>query len=320
MDIRNKILLAFLVSTLISIFLGNFVIKKLRKMHIGQEIRDDGPKTHFSKAGTPTMGGIIFVITILVTLLIFKAFSKESAIGVFGMLAFGMIGFIDDFKKLVMKRSLGLTEKQKIIFQFVFAIVACIFIKAMNPDFSKQVIPFLGKTVNLGFFIYPFLIFVFIGTVNATNLTDGLDGLLTTVSLPIFLALSIIFLTISIEISSFCAIFAGSLLGFYVYNSNPARVFMGDTGSMAIGGALALIMAYKGMIFYLLILGAIYVIEAMSVIIQVASYKLRNKKRVFLMSPIHHHYELKGYPEQKIVAVFSVISALLSVLTVIDFM
>lgn len=319
MDIKYKILLAFFVSTIISVVLGKFIIGKLRKMHIGQEIRDDGPSSHLSKAGTPTMGGIIFVIATLISMLIFQVFSAEGFLAVFGMISFGLIGFIDDFRKLVMKRSLGLTEKQKIILQLIFAILACILIRKMNPDFTIQVIPFIGKTLDLGFLVYPFLIFVLVGTVNATNLTDGLDGLLTRVSFPIFIAISLIFFTISTDISIFASIFAGSLLGFYVYNSNPAKVFMGDTGSMAIGGALVLIMAYKGLTFYLLILGTLYVIEAMSVIIQVASYKLRNKKRVFLMSPIHHHYELKGYPEQKIVACFSVISILLSLLTIMDF-
>lgn len=156
------------------------------------------------------------------------------------------------------------------------------------------------------------------GTSNATNLTDGLDGLATSVSIPVFIATSIILYNLNSTASIFSIIFAGSLFGFLVYNSNPAKVFMGDTGSMAIGGALVMIMAMYGLSFYLIILGFVYMIEVLSVIIQMTSYKLRNKKRVFLMSPIHHHYELKGYKEQKIVSTFMVVSVITSLITLID--
>ncbi|MDU2898233.1 MAG: phospho-N-acetylmuramoyl-pentapeptide-transferase, partial [Finegoldia magna] len=172
--------------------------------------------------------------------------------------------------------------------------------------------------VDFGIITYPFLIFVMMGTSNATNLTDGLDGLATSVSIPVFIATSIILYNLNSTASIFSIIFAGSLLGFLVYNSNPAKVFMGDTGSMAIGGALVMIMAMYGLSLYLIILGFVYMIEVLSVIIQMTSYKLRNKKRVFLMSPIHHHYELKGYKEQKIVSTFMVVSVITSLITLID--
>ncbi len=318
MDFKNEMLLSMLIAIAISLIAGKLIIKVLRKKHIGQEIRDDGPKSHYSKAGTPTMGGIIFIISTLVTVLIFRLFDKEVLLTIYGMIAFGAIGFIDDFMKLIMKRSLGLNEKQKLVLQLLFSIIACFLIKSVNPNFTKQVIPFVHKTVDFGWVTYPFLVFVMMGTSNATNLTDGLDGLATSVSIPVFIAASIILYNLNSPASIFSLIFAGSLLGFLVYNSNPAKVFMGDTGSMAIGGALVMLMAMYGLSLYLIILGFVYMIEVLSVIIQVTSYKLRNKKRVFLMSPIHHHYELKGYKEQKIVSTFMVVSVITSLITLID--
>ncbi|WP_297811302.1 phospho-N-acetylmuramoyl-pentapeptide-transferase [uncultured Finegoldia sp.] len=318
MDLKNEIILSMLVAIVISLILGKFIIKILRQKHIGQEIRDDGPKSHYSKAGTPTMGGIIFIISTLITVLIFRLFDSEILLAIYGMIAFGSIGFIDDFMKLVMKRSLGLNEKQKLILQLLFSIIACFLLKKVNPNFTKQEIPFLNMTVDFGIITYPFLIFVMMGTSNATNLTDGLDGLATSVSVPVFIATSFIMYHLGSRISVFSIIFAGSLLGFLVYNSNPAKVFMGDTGSMAIGGALVMMMATYGLSLYLIILGFVYMIEVLSVIIQMTSYKLRNKKRVFLMSPIHHHYELKGYKEQKIVSTFMVVSIITSLITLID--
>ena len=248
----------------------------------------------------------------------YSEFNSEVLLAIYGMIAFGAIGFIDDFMKLVMKRSLGLNEKQKLVLQLLFSVIACFLIKQVNPNFTKQVIPFFHKTVDFGIITYPFLIFVMMGTSNATNLTDGLDGLATSVSIPVFISTSIIMYNLNSTASIFSIIFAGSLLGFLVYNSNPAKVFMGDTGSMAIGGALVMIMAMYGLSLYLIILGFVYMIEVLSVIIQMTSYKLRNKKRVFLMSPIHHHYELKGYKEQKIVSTFMVVSVITSLITLLD--
>lgn len=318
MNFKSEILMSMLLAIVISLILGKFIIKILRKKHIGQEIRDDGPKSHYSKAGTPTMGGIIFIISTLITVIVFRLFNSEVLLAIYGMIAFGAIGFIDDFMKLVMKRSLGLNEKQKLVLQLLFSVIACFLIKQVNPNFTKQVIPFFHKTVDFGIITYPFLIFVMMGTSNATNLTDGLDGLATSVSIPVFISTSIIMYNLNSTASIFSIIFAGSLLGFLVYNSNPAKVFMGDTGSMAIGGALVMIMAMYGLSLYLIILGFVYMIEVLSVIIQMTSYKLRNKKRVFLMSPIHHHYELKGYKEQKIVSTFMVVSVITSLITLLD--
>lgn len=319
MDIAQDVLMPLMVSFLTALILGKYIIKILKNKHIGQEIRDDGPKSHLSKAGTPTMGGLIFIIATIITMFIFKQFTMQSATVVIGMLAFGAIGFIDDFKKLVMKRSLGLNEKQKIILQFLVAIII-IFLckKSMVTEIQLQYIPFVGKVADFGYYIYPLLVLCIVGTVNATNLTDGLDGLCTGVTIPIFMILTIISFLSDSRLSGISSIFTGSLMAFLIYNSNKASVFMGDTGSMAIGGALVSICIMHNMIIYLIILGGIYVIEALSVILQVLSYKLRDKKRIFLMSPIHHHFELKGYSEPKIVFTFSMISWMLSILVLYD--
>lgn len=312
-----KLLTMLLVSMLISIAIGKYIIKILVKAKIGQSIRDDGPKAHLLKQGTPTMGGIIFIISTLIALFIFKGYSHENILIIVSMLGFGLVGFVDDFFKLVMKRSLGLTEIQKIIFQIIMSFgLIYLASKVSARPISMIKIPFTTKELNLGILTYPILTFIMIGTVNATNITDGLDGLATSVSIPVFMALAIIGVLKDSSMAVFSTIFVGSLIGFLIYNSNPASVFMGDTGSMAIGGALVMMALILNAPLYLVILGGVYVIETMSVIIQVISYKTRNKKRVFLMSPIHHHYELKGYKEPKIVAAFTALSIVFSILTV----
>ena len=312
-----RLLTMLLVSMLISIAIGKYIIKILVRAKIGQSIRDDGPKAHLLKQGTPTMGGIIFIISTLITLFIFKGYSHENILIIVSMLGFGLVGFVDDFFKLVMKRSLGLTEIQKIIFQIIMSFgLIYLASKVSARPISMIKIPFTAKELNLGILTYPILTFIMIGTVNATNITDGLDGLATSVSIPVFMALAIIGVLKDSSMAVFSTIFVGSLIGFLIYNSNPASVFMGDTGSMAIGGALVMMALILNAPLYLVILGGVYVIETMSVIIQVISYKTRNKKRVFLMSPIHHHYELKGYKEPKIVAAFTALSIVFSILTV----
>lgn len=312
-----RLLTMLLVSMLISIAIGKYIIKILVRAKIGQSIRDDGPKAHLLKQGTPTMGGIIFIISTLIALFIFKGYTHENILIIVSMLGFGLVGFVDDFFKLVMKRSLGLTEIQKIIFQIIMSFgLIYLASKVSARPISMIKIPFTTKELNLGILTYPILTFIMIGTVNATNITDGLDGLATSVSIPVFMALAIIGVLKGSSMAVFSTIFVGSLIGFLIYNSNPASVFMGDTGSMAIGGALVMMVLILNAPLYLVILGGVYVIETMSVIIQVISYKTRNKKRVFLMSPIHHHYELKGYKEPKIVAAFTALSIVFSILTV----
>lgn len=317
MRISNYTLWSVLVSFFLTVIIAKYSIPYLRKFKLGQNIRDDGPQSHLSKAGTPTMGGVFFVMAIILTTFCLGNFSREVFSVLIGMLGFTFIGFLDDFFKLVMNRSLGLTEIQKLIIQFVISIVVIIFIElVVGTDLTYQLVPFVKNPVHFGWIIYPIVIFVMIGTANATNLTDGLDGLSSSVSIPVFLGLAVISSSRYPSVGVFSLVFMASLMGFVLFNSYPARVFMGDTGSMALGGAIATICILNGMIFYLPIIGGIYVIEALSVIIQVVSYKTRNKKRVFLMSPIHHHYELKGYKEPQIVTAFAVISGILSIIAV----
>ena len=307
---------SLLFSFFLTVIIANFSIPYLRKFKLGQNIRDDGPQSHLSKAGTPTMGGVFFVVSIIVTTFIFGIISKEVFAVLIGMLGFALIGFLDDYFKLVMKRSLGLTEIQKLAIQIIISILVIVYLEfGVGLNLKLQYIPFVKSAVNFGWFIYPILIFVIVGTSNATNLTDGLDGLSSSVSIPVFLGLAVMSFR-NVNVSAFSLVFMASLMGFVIFNAYPASVFMGDTGSMALGGAISTICILNSAIFYLPIIGGIYVIEALSVIIQVISYKTRNKKRVFLMSPIHHHYELKGYKEPQIVTAFSVISGLLSIVTV----
>ena len=309
-------ILIILISLILTLILGKIIIPILKNSHIGQNIRQEGPKSHYDKAGTPTMGGIIFLISALVLTLIFVPFSMKTFILLLATFGFGAIGFIDDFRKLVLKRSLGLTAKQKIILQvalsFVIAVLCFIF---QNDTITKLWIPFTDFRLNVSILGIPIMMFIMIGTSNAVNLTDGLDGLSTQVSIPVFI--TFIILAQNIENQLFASIMLGAVIGFLFYNSNPASVFMGDTGSMAIGGAVVALAINEGMTLFLVILGGVYVAESLSVIIQVASYKFRNKKRIFLMTPIHHHYELKGYKEPKIVTGFTIVSVILSLITLL---
>lgn len=310
----ENIYLLTLISIFLSCGLGKFIIPILAKKKIGQNIRKVGPQSHMSKAGTPTMGGIIFIITALLISLIFLPKNLETAILIISMLGFGAIGFIDDFRKLVLHQSEGLKPKQKLVLQFLLAgfITVLAYIND-KESITRLLIPFTDFYLPVSILGFPIMIFIIVGTSNATNLTDGLDGLLVSVSLPVFISLAIIASTM--ENKLFAAIMLGSLLGFLIYNSNPASVFMGDTGSMAIGGAVVALAINLKIPIYLVIFGGVYVMETLSVIIQVLSYRHRNKKRVFLMTPIHHHFELKGHKEQKIVAGFMVLSEILCLIS-----
>lgn len=312
----NQIFKITIFSIIATIILGYAILPILKNMKVGQNIRKEGPKSHYQKAGTPTMGGVIFLIAALLMTLIFVPFNIVSAILILSTLGFGIVGFIDDFRKLVLKQSEGLKPKEKIILQFTLAIL--ISILAYNYDkesVTSLVIPFSNYNLNVGILGFPILVFIIVGTTNAVNLTDGLDGLASSVSLPVFLTLFLLATTDASRI--FSVIMFGVLLGFLFFNSNPASVFMGDTGSMAIGGAVVALAIVEKIPIYLIIFGGIYVIETLSVIIQVISYKKRNKKRVFLMTPIHHHFELKGYKEPKIVTAFSIVSVLFCLITLV---
>lgn len=320
MDYRLMCKIA-LLSIVTTIIIGKYIIMWLKKKHIGQEIRDDGPQSHLSKAGTPTMGGMIFLMPFIFFFIIFfRPIDLYKAALIFGMLFFGLIGFIDDYEKLIRKQSLGLNEKQKLILQFLMSFAVLFLLsKSLGYDtISQQWIPFFHKKINLSVMTYPILIFIVMGTVNATNLTDGLDGLCTSVSVPVFATITLFLIIMNKKDYIVPFLFMCCLLGFLIYNSHKASVFMGDTGSMAIGGLLSVILISNQLVFYLILLGGIYMLEVLSVIIQMLSYRYRNKKRVFLMSPIHHHFELKGYNEQKIVTGFTLVSVILCFIALCD--
>lgn len=295
-------------SMAISLVCGYLIIPKLKKFHIGQIIREDGPQNHLGKEGTPTMGGIIFLASTLLTVLIMYRDSKTIHFLLLSTFGSGLIGFIDDFIKVRENRNLGLTAVQKMIGQALFAIMI-LFLKFRLDPSTEIYIPFLKLAkIDLKIFYIPFAIFVILGTANAVNLTDGLDGLASTVSIIVLAGLATINIYLNnIEIAIFSLIFAGAILGFLYFNKFPAKVFMGDSGSLAIGGAIAAIAIFSNTVLFIPILGIIFVIEALSVIIQVISVQTRNK-RVFLMSPIHHHFEYKGWKETKVVLVFSIIT------------
>ena len=317
MEIKmDKIYLIIILAIILTIALGFIILPELKKHKIGQSIRKVGPKSHYSKEGTPTMGGIIFLIPTIILSLIFIPLNLTSIILLISMIGFGAIGFIDDFRKLVLKQSEGLKPKEKLVLQFALAfLISILAYKSDKETITKLLIPFTNFYLPVSFLGIPIMIFIIVGTTNATNLTDGLDGLLATVSIPVLISLFI--LSSDIENKYFAAILFASLIGFLLFNSNPAAVFMGDTGSMAIGGAIVALAINLKIPIYLIIFGGIYVIETLSVILQVLSYRYRNKKRIFLMTPIHHHFELKGYKEQKIVTGFAIVSTILSLITLV---
>lgn len=293
---------------------GKWIIPELRKLKAGQSIREDGPQSHMVKAGTPTMGGLIFLLSLLIGCLIFRLFSLKIFLLLFSTLAFGAVGFVDDYIKVVKKRNLGFTAIQKFTCQVVIALVL-VLIQVKSQDLSTEVyLPFTGRPWDMGFWYIPFILFVVVGTVNSVNLTDGLDGLSSgvTISVAFFFGLAAKLMG-EVEISRFAFILLGGLLGFLLYNKYPAKVFMGDTGSLALGGAIAGLAVLLGLPLLLPLAGGIYFIETLSVIIQVLVFK-KTGKRVFLMSPIHHHYEQKGWHETKVVRVFVLVSVILCLL------
>ena len=285
------------------------MIPLLKQKQFGQFIREEGPQAHLSKAGTPTMGGIAFIIGITVALaasMFMKGSMTTGKIAILlSMYAFGAIGFIDDFNEVAKKQNEGLTPKQKLILQVVFGAALAIFM--MVKEGTTMLIPFFGKTVDFGILYIPFVIFIEVAMANAVNLTDGLDGLAASTSSIVACTFAIIGMTVhggSEPMAAAGQAVFGALIGFLLYNHYPAKIFMGDTGSMALGGVLSAMAIVGRMEWLLPIAGLIYVIEALSVIIQVTYFKKTGGKRVFRMAPIHHHFELGGWHETKVVRVF----------------
>ncbi|CUH94033.1 Phospho-N-acetylmuramoyl-pentapeptide-transferase [Propionispora sp. 2/2-37] len=300
----QELLYAAVMAFLIAVFCGPLVIPVLRRLKFGQSIRQEGPVRHYAKAGTPTMGGIIILIGLLVPALVFGSQSFEVWLALFVTLGHGLIGFLDDFIKVVLKRSLGLKAKQKLLGQIIMAAVLSYIAAVYLGRGTDLWVPFLGVNVDLGPLYYILIFLVLVGTTNAVNLTDGLDGLAagtTTIAATAYAVIAMIFG--KYELAIFCTALAGAALGFLRFNAHPAKVFMGDTGSLALGGALAAVAVMTKTELLLVLVGGVFVIEALSVIIQVAFFKTTGQ-RVFLMSPIHHHFELAGWSEAKVVTVF----------------
>lgn len=316
MDFKT-VIFTLIGAFIIAVAISPSIIQFLRKLKFRQNIRDEGPKWHQSKAGTPTMGGIIILLAALVasSLAVTLQFewNTNMILLIVVTLGFGLIGFIDDFIKVVLKRNLGLTSKQKFMLQLLVSIIFCVILHFSNHP-TELVIPGTDISFDLGFF-YPLLVvLMLVGTSNAVNLTDGLDGLLAGTAAIAFGTYAILSWGESqYAIAIFSVAIVGAVLGFLVFNAHPAKVFMGDTGSLALGGALATIAILTKLELLLVVIGGVFVIETLSVIIQVISFKL-TKKRVFKMTPIHHHYEMLGWSEWRIVTTFWLVGFLFAAL------
>ncbi|CAM3728077.1 phospho-N-acetylmuramoyl-pentapeptide-transferase [Cohnella lubricantis] len=291
------------VSFVLAALLGPLLIPVLRRMKFGQTVRDEGPESHKKKTGTPTMGGVIILLALTLAFLKFADRGYPFWALLVACLGFGLVGFLDDYIKIVMKRSLGLTARQKLFGQLLVAIVFCYLLHWMGHSTAIG-FPGVNGTLDLGWFYYVFVIIIFFASTNAVNFTDGLDGLLSGTSALAFGAYMLIAVDSAQSQSAiFSAAMIGAVLGFLVYNAHPAKVFMGDTGSLGIGGGLAAVAILTKTELLLILIGAVFVLEMLSVIIQVTSFKTRGK-RVFKMSPIHHHFELSGWSEWRVVTVF----------------
>ncbi len=304
-------------SALICLVATPVLIPFLRKLKFGQSIREEGPSWHQKKSGTPTMGGITMILAVLIATVLFAYLPQKANAEILIILAaaflFGVIGFVDDFIKVVMKRNLGLSAKQKFSAQLLVSVLSTVALNYMGYLNGEIIIPFLETTVDIGLFVIPFIVFVQLAMVNSVNLTDGLDGLATSVTLIVSIFLTVVaFLMKETAVAVFMGAVSGACVAFLVFNAHPAKVFMGDTGSLFLGGAVACGAVALKLPLILIIIGGVYLIETLSVIIQVTSFKLTGK-RVFKMSPIHHHFEMCGLKETKIVLLFSAATLVLCI-------
>jgi len=308
------------IAFLITVLLSPILIPFLKRLKFGQSIREEGPKSHQKKSGTPTMGGVIIILSITITSFVILGQLNDGMMKykiyllLLVLVGYGLLGFLDDFIKVVLKRNLGLTSKQKLLGQIVIAVI--FYIVLLQQDFSTDIsIPGTNVAFDLGWFYPIFIIVMLVGASNAVNLTDGLDGLLAGTAAIAFGAFAFLawFDVPNQHLTLFSLAVVGGLLGFLVFNAHPAKVFMGDTGSLALGGTIAALAILLKLEILLVIIGGVFVIETLSVMIQVISYKTR-KKRIFLMSPLHHHYELKGWSEWKVVLTFWSVGVLFAIL------
>lgn len=301
--LMKTLLLVIFASFLIVVLIAPLFIPFLRRLKFGQSIRGEGPSSHQKKAGTPTMGGIVILLAVAIVTFQFSNVSPVYYLLIFVTLGFGLIGFLDDFIKIYFKRNLGLTTKQKLLGQFVIALLFyySLYVSGHSTEVS---VPGIAWSFDLGWLYFPFVLIMLVGASNAVNLTDGLDGLLSGTAAIAFSAYMILaFQFMQMEVAIFSGAIVGAVLGFLVYNAYPAKVFMGDTGSLALGGAIAAIAILTKTELLLVIIGGVFVIETLSVIMQVFFFKIKGK-RIFRMSPIHHHFELSGWSEWKVVTIF----------------
>ncbi len=311
MKLDFSVLLPVLIAFGVGVVLSPVMIPFLKKLKFGQFVRDDGPESHLKKSGTPTMGGLIILCSIVITSLFYVKSNPVILPVLFVTLGFGLVGFFDDYIKVVMKRSMGLRAWQKMMGQFVITAIFAYYLVNYTDVGTAVLVPFTnGYQWDLGFWFYPFLFFVVIGTVNGTNFTDGLDGLLSSITVLTATFFTVVAIGTASGLEPITCAAVGALLGFLVYNVYPAKVFMGDTGSLALGGLIAATAIMLKMPIYIVIVGFIYLFEVISVMIQVVWFK-KTGKRVFKMAPIHHHFELCGWPETKVVAIFSIVTAIL---------
>ena len=312
----NETILAIIIAFAVSAILCPIVIPFLHKLKFGQQVRDDGPQAHLKKQGTPTMGGLVILTSIIVTSLFYLRDYPKIIPVLFVTVGFGIIGFLDDYIKIVMKRSEGLNPKQKLLGQFVITGIFCWYLITSEEVGTSMLIPFTGGFdrgyfLDLGWLFVPFLFFVTLGTDNGVNFTDGLDGLCTSATILVATFMTVVAVGENTGISPITGAVVGSLLGFLLFNVYPARVFMGDTGSLALGGFVASSAFMMQIPLFIAVVGLIYLVEVLSVIIQVTYFKKTGGKRIFKMAPIHHHFELCGWSETRVVAVFSVVTAIL---------
>ena len=313
-----------IIAFIVSIIMGFIIIPILKKRKVGQIERDDGPQSHLKKQGTPTMGGVIIIITMIIVVIgtyTYLSINGETDLAhkllpiLVLTIGFGLIGFIDDFKKLVLKNTEGLKPSYKMIGLLIISVAYVIYLVYGLKIETQTYIPIIKTYMNMPVFIYiPFAILVILGTTNAVNLTDGIDGLSSSVCAIIITCLAIIGIRLQLyEVSIFASVVIGAVLGFLMFNIHPAKVFMGDTGSLMLGGVISGLALYLEMPLLLLIIALIPVLETISVMIQVAYFK-KTRKRFFKMAPLHHHFELSGWKENKVVVVFSVVTLLLCII------
>ena len=318
MDMIKVVITAVLISFGISAVACPVLIPFLKKIKFGQQVREDGPQAHLKKQGTPTMGGIAFLFSVILTSLFFMKSYPQIIPILFMTVGFGFVGFLDDYIKVVRKHSEGLNPKQKMAAQFVITAIFCFYMMKYSGGGTVIHIPFLHTDWDMGWLYIPMVFLVVLGTDNGVNFTDGLDGLCTSVTIIVATFFTVVAMTTVSEIIPITGAVVGALLGFLLFNVYPAQVFMGDTGSLALGGFVASTALVLQNPLIILLVGFIYLIEVISVMIQVVYFKKTHGKRFFRMAPIHHHFELGGWSETRVVAVFTTVTALLCLIALLS--